>query len=97
MDFYKLLVCDVNNSNLFIMLDMIRICKLILMIMLDFGDGGVDSWQFFNGDVIFFDFVQLWLVGLCDNSFIFILEFGFCLFDFIVVKLGDVNGNVIVD
>lgn len=97
MDPYKLLACDVNNSNSLTTLDMIRIRKLILTITPDFGDGGVDSWQFFNADVNFPDPAQPWSVGPRDNSFTFTLEPGFRLPDFIAVKSGDANGNAIVD
>ena len=64
---------------------------------LDFGDGGVDSWQFFNGDINFPDPAQPWSAGPRDNSFTFTLEPGFRLPDFIAVKSGDANGNAIVD
>ncbi|MEL6972358.1 MAG: hypothetical protein AAFZ63_22710 [Bacteroidota bacterium] len=97
MEPYKILACDVNNSNSLTTLDMIRIRKLILTITPDFGDDGVPSWQFFSGATTLGDPTQPWPAESRDNSFTFTLIPGFRLPDFIGVKSGDANGNASVD
>lgn len=97
MDPYKLLACDVNNSNTLTTLDMIRIRKLILTIDPDFGSGGVPNWQFFDADDVFNDPTDPWFPVARDNSFTFTLQPGFRLPDFIAVKSGDANGNASVN
>lgn len=94
---YKLLACDVNNSNSLTTLDMIRIRKLILTLTPDFGEGGVENWQFFDADDTIDDPTNPWSMFPRDNSFTFTLEPGFRLPDFIGVKSGDANGNASVD
>ena len=94
---YKLLACDVNNSNSLTTLDMIRIRKLILTITPDFGDGGVPQWQFFNAATEITDPANPWPLESRDNSFTFALTPGFRLPDFIAVKSGDANGNASTD
>lgn len=97
MTAYKLLACDVNNSNSLTTLDMIRIRKLILTVTPDFGDGGVPSWQFFSADQNFPDPLNPWSPGPRSNVFNFTMETGFRLPDFIAVKSGDANGNALVN
>lgn len=97
MSAYKLLACDVNNSNTLTTLDMIRIRKLILTVTPDFGDGSVASWQFFSAAQNFPDPQNPWSPMPRNNSFTFDLETGFRLPDFIAVKSGDANGNATVD
>lgn len=94
---YKLLACDVNNSNTLTTLDMIRIRKLILTVTPDFGDGGVPSWQFFSAGQTFPDPFNPWSASPRTNVFNFIMETGFRLPDFIAVKSGDANGNAMVN
>lgn len=94
---YKMLACDVNNSNSLTTLDMIRIRKLILNLTPDFGDGSVASWQLFSADQTFPDPQNPWSLNPRDNNFSFTLEPGFRLPDFIAVKSGDANGNAEVD
>ena len=94
---YKLLACDVNNSNTLTTLDMIRIRKLILTVTPDFGDGGVPSWQFFSADQAFPDPLNPWFPGPRSNVFNFTMEAGFRLPDFVAVKSGDANGNAMVN
>jgi hypothetical protein len=90
---YKLLACDVNNSNSLTTLDMIRIRKLILTLDPDFGDGGVASWQFFSAAQSFSNPQNPWQNEPRDNIFEFDLNAGFRLPDFVAVKSGDANGN----
>ncbi|MGH1434867.1 MAG: hypothetical protein ACRBG0_10440 [Lewinella sp.] len=97
MSSYKLLACDVNNSNSLTTLDMIRIRKLILTLTPDFGSGSVASWQFFSADHTFPDPLNPWFPAPRNNIFNFNMETGFRLPDFIAVKSGDANGNASVD
>ncbi len=97
MSTYKLLACDVNNSNTLTTLDMIRIRKLILTVTPDFGAGSVASWQFFSAAQTFPDPLSPWSPTPRNNIFTFDMEAGFRLPDFIAVKSGDANGNAAVN
>lgn len=74
------------------MLDLIQMCKLILNIIIEFLSN--ISWCFVDQDYVFLVLENLWLEEFLEiinenNVVEDLLEV-----DFVVVKIGDVNGSV---
>jgi hypothetical protein len=87
---YKLIAADANNSESVSALDLVEIRKLILGLYTEFPKN--QSWRFVNSSFEFADASHPWpfdeIVGVQG------LTMGH---DFIAVKVGDVNGNVVAN
>lgn len=77
------------------MLDMIQLCKLILNIDIEFQSN--ISWCFIDVNYDFFEFIDFWLEDFLEISNVNNLLEVMLNVDFIVVKIGDVNGSVQVN
>jgi hypothetical protein len=87
---YKLIAADANNSQSVSALDLVEIRKLILGLYSEFPKS--ESWRFVDGSFEFDDPTSPWpfdeivdVIGLTMGH------------DFIGVKVGDVNGNVVAN
>ena len=89
---YKLIAADVNNSGTITTADLIQLRKLILSIYDDFPDN--TSWRFVDADYTFPDSTNPWAEifpeSIHDNY-----PFDLIGYNFIGIKIGDVNGSVI--
>ena len=90
---YKMIAADANNDNKISALDLIQLRELILGKIIELDNN--TSWRFTSADESVFDSTNPWpftesivLNDLSDNM----LEE-----DFIAIKIGDVNGNVIAN
>jgi hypothetical protein len=87
---YKLIAADANNSSSVSALDLVEIRKLILGLYTEFPKN--ESWRFVNSEFAFDDPANPWpFAEVVDVQ-------GLTLgHDFIGVKVGDVNGNVVAN
>lgn len=93
--FYKMIVVDINCFFMVSMLDLILLCKVILGIIIGFVNNS--SWCYVDVVYIFFNLFNLWEEVFLEQIDILMLMYDLFGVDFIVVKVGDVNGNVQVN
>lgn len=91
--FYKCIVVDINGFGYILIFDFIQFCCMIFGIEFIFDN--VSSWCFVDVVYVFFDLVNLWEVFFLEviniNNLGIVVSIGN---DFIVIKIGDVNGDV---
>lgn len=91
--FYKCIVVDINGFGYILIFDFIQFCCMIFGI--EFSFDNVSSWCFVDVVYVFFDLVNLWeeifLEVININDLVIVVSIGN---DFIVIKIGDVNGDV---
>jgi hypothetical protein len=87
---YKLIAADANNSESVSALDLVEIRKLILGLYNEFPKN--ESWRFVAGDFVFSDPTNPWPFEEVVDVVSFTMGH-----DFVGVKIGDVNGNVVAN
>ncbi len=90
---YKMIAADVNNSETISALDLIQIRKLILGIYDDYPSN--DSWRFVDQEFEFTNPENPW--PFADYISFTNLDQNMMNEDFIAVKIGDVNNNVVTN
>ena len=89
---YKLIAADVNNSQTISAVDLIQLRKLILGITTELPEN--DSWRFVDSEFVFADPSSPWpfVESISLNN----MDGDQISNDFIAVKIGDVNNNVVL-
>jgi hypothetical protein len=91
---YKMIAADVNNSSSITTLDLIQLRKLILSIDTEFSNN--TSWRFVDAGYSFPNPANPWSEEFPEVQNINNLQGGMTG-DFVAVKIGDVNGNAVVN
>ncbi|MBK7697809.1 MAG: T9SS type A sorting domain-containing protein [Saprospiraceae bacterium] len=91
---YKLIAADVNNNKSIAASDLTELRKLILGVNKEFATNS--SWRFVDGSKKFADPNDPWLGGLSEVYAIDKLSNNMDI-NFIGIKVGDVNGNVVTN
>ena len=91
---YQLLAADVNDSQDINGIDLVELRKLILGIYTELPDN--TSWRFVDAEFQFVDETNPWLHEIAETYDIIDLSSDMNI-DFIGVKVGDVNGDLVFD
>ena len=90
---YKLIAADANNSETISAVDLIQLRKLILGIFNELPQN--DSWRFVDSEFIFADPNSPW--PFAESISLQDMDSDQMSNDFIAVKVGDVNNNVVLE
>ncbi len=90
---YKLIAADINNNEEISAIDLIELRKLILGVYESFPQN--ESWRFSKENQTFTDVHKPW--PFVENIDIHNLSDDMMSNDFIAVKIGDVNGSVVIN
>ncbi|MEZ4984952.1 MAG: T9SS type A sorting domain-containing protein [Saprospiraceae bacterium] len=92
---YKLIAADINNSGTVTTLDLVHLRKAVLGVTQGFPNN--NSWRFINASFEFPDPSNPWLEPFPESASIPLLTHNMGGLDFIAVKIGDINGNVVAN
>lgn len=92
---YKLIAADVNNSKSISTLDIIQLRRLILGLTTSFQ--GNTSWRFVDADFVFPNEANPWQTPFPELIQVGNLQGNLNGRNFIAIKIGDVNGNAILN
>lgn len=88
---YKLLAADVNSSRSVTLIDLVRIRKVLLGSVRDFGETPV--WQFIPGNFSFLDENNPFTTSIPQVFYLMNFSSALTEFSFVAYKTGDVNGS----
>ncbi len=91
---YKLLAADINNSGNVSSADLIALRKMILGLMDEFPNN--KSWRFIDASFQFIEENNPWSQSIAETFPIYNLNANMEI-DFLGVKIGDVNGSVVMN
>lgn len=92
---YKMIAADVNRSNSITTLDMVQLRKAILGVTEGFSNN--TSWRFIDAAYTFPDPTDPWTEAFPETLEVSSLNANINSADFIAVKIGDINGNVVAN